>query len=84
MRHVRYTNLAAGPLAAGGRPAAFICWCVGASISELRFLPPPDIVCRANAMAEAVHPQGSLSSSGNFGMYGGRRACVCCGQALCW
>ena len=63
-----YTNLAAGPLAAGSRPAAFICWCVGASISEERTLPPPNILCRANAMAEAAQPQGFLSPSGVFDM----------------
>ena len=62
----RYTNLAAGPLVAGGRPAAFSCLCVGASISKERCLPLPDILCRENARAEAVHAQGSLSPLGKF------------------
>ncbi len=69
LRHMCYTNLAAGPLVAGSRPAAFNCWCVGASISEDRTLPPPNILCRANAMAEAAQPQGSLSTSAVFDMH---------------
>ena len=67
VRYACYTNLAAGPLVAGSRLVAFSCWCVGASISEERFLPPLNIICRANAMAEAAHPQEFLSSLGNCG-----------------